>query len=397
MDTYSVHFYLSTITVRSQLIYSSVLLAITVALGTLPFVYVDVSVQATGLVRPVVERSEVRPLAGGYIAAVLVAENQPVKRGDVLMRLQTDVLDTKLRLLTAQQTEKQTHIADLVRLMGWNVPTSAEALAGWIVAGLSSPLYRQQYEQFRFLAQENLQTQAKRQRELATARQLYGDKVIARIELEDKEYALNSVVAQYQTLVERQRGDWQGALTQQKLALTELQSQVRQLQQERDLYTVRASVNGTVSQLAGRYVGGYVQAGETIGVVSPDSTLIVECYVSPKDIGLLRAGQLARFQVDAFDYNQWGLLEGKVLDIANDFTVVDKQPAFRVRCQLNQNYLTLTNGYRGYLKKGMTLQARFVVTQRSLFQLLYDNADDWLNPATNGASASATGALQTRF
>jgi len=28
----------------------------------------------------------------------------------------------------------------------------------------------------------------------------------------------------------------------------------------------------------------------------------------------------------------------------------------------------------------MTLQARFLVTERTLFQLLYDKADDWLNP-----------------
>ena len=33
-----------------------------------------------------------------------------------------------------------------------------------------------------------------------------------------------------------------------------------------------------------------------------------------------------------------------------------------------------------HIKKGMTLQARFYVTRRTLFQLLYDKADDWLNP-----------------
>jgi len=31
-------------------------------------------------------------------------------------------------------------------------------------------------------------------------------------------------------------------------------------------------------------------------------------------------------------------------------------------------------------KKGMTLQARFIVTKRSLWQLLYDKVDDWANP-----------------
>lgn len=40
------------------------------------------------------------------------------------------------------------------------------------------------------------------------------------------------------------------------------------------------------------------------------------------------------------------------------------------------------NGYKGYLKKGMTLQARFIITERTLWQLLYDKVDDWINPAT---------------
>jgi hypothetical protein len=51
-----------------------------------------------------------------------------------------------------------------------------------------------------------------------------------------------------------------------------------------------------------------------------------------------------------------------------------------VRCKLDDNKLELKNGYVGYLKKGMGLQANFYVTRRTLFQLLYDKADDWLNP-----------------
>jgi HlyD family secretion protein len=29
----------------------------------------------------------------------------------------------------------------------------------------------------------------------------------------------------------------------------------------------------------------------------------------------------------------------------------------------------------------MTLRARFIVAERSLWQLLYDKVDDWMNPA----------------
>lgn len=366
--------YLPRVTVRSQLLYTSVLLAMTAAIISLPFIYVDVSVQASGLIRPVAERSEVRTTASGTVAVLWVQDNQIVRAGQPLLRLKTDITDTKLRLLTTQQTQKRAYIHDLEEL------TRLTDNSLFSATGLISPLYRQQFEQFHYLAQENLQTQQKRQRELDVNRQLYADKVIPRLEFEDKEFAYKTVVAQYRTLVERQRSEWQTALAEHRLAMTDLIGQERQLKQEQAFSTIKAPVGGTISQLSGRYVGSFVQAGEIVGTISPDSTLIVECYATPKDIGLLRIGQKARFQIAAFNYNQWGLLEGQILDVANDFVLIENQPVFKVRCRLNQNFLTLKNSYRGYLKKGMTVQARFIVTRRSLFELLYDKADDWLNP-----------------
>lgn len=382
----SVITYLPTVSTRSQLIYTTVMLAVVGAVTALPFVYVDISVRAEGLVRPVAERSEVKAQMGGIVSALYVREGQTVRPGQALARLHTDVLDTKLRLLDSQQGEKQDFIHDLNQLTRLtNDQFSASASAIFPVSlRLRSALYRQQFEQFRFLSRENNQTQAKRQRELETSQTLLNDKVIARLEHEDKEFAYQSVVTQNQTLIERQRSEWQQALTQHQLQLTELQAQERQARQEQALYTIKAPTGGTISQLSGRYAGSYVQPGEVVGVVSPDSTLVVECYVPPKDIGLLRVGQMARFQVEAFDYNQWGMVEGSVIDVANDFTLLDKQqPAFKVRCRLGQSFLQLKNGYRGHLKKGMTVQARFAVTRRSLFQLLYDKADNWLNPSLN--------------
>lgn len=115
--------------------------------------------------------------------------------------------------------------------------------------------------------------------------------------------------------------------------------------------------------------------------------MIAETYVLPRDIGLLRVGTKARFQVDAYNYNQWGMVSGSVLSISNDiFMENGKQPYFKVRCLLDQHQLKLKNGYVGKIKKGMTLQARFFVTRRTLFQLLYDKADDWLNPNVTTSS-----------
>jgi HlyD family secretion protein len=48
---------------------------------------------------------------------------------------------------------------------------------------------------------------------------------------------------------------------------------------------------------------------------------------------------------------------------------------------MDRNYLIRKNGVRGVLKKGMSISSHFMITKRSLFDLLYQKMDDWANPA----------------
>ena len=101
-------------------------------------------------------------------------------------------------------------------------------------------------------------------------------------------------------------------------------------------------MEGHIHQWIGKYAGSYLQSGELLGIISPDSNLIVECYVAPKDIGLLHKGMKARMQLDAFDYNQWGFAEGVIQEISNDLNVAEnQQPFFKVKCWLLQTHLSL--------------------------------------------------------
>ncbi len=87
-----------------------------------------------------------------------------------------------------------------------------------------------------------------------------------------------------------------------------------------------------------------------------------------------------KFQLDAFNYNQWGLLEGKVIEIDNNIIFQENQAFFKVRCNLDSRKLQLKSGYQTEVSKGMTLTTRYIITNRSLFDLLFDKVDDWLNP-----------------
>ncbi|MDR0437029.1 MAG: HlyD family secretion protein, partial [Bacteroidales bacterium] len=132
----------------------------------------------------------------------------------------------------------------------------------------------------------------------------------------------------------------------------------------------------------GLKVGNYITEGETLMEISPKGDIFAECYISPRDIGLIKIGQQAVLQIDAFNYNQWGMLNAQVSDISHDVILQDgaQMPFFKVFCTLEKDYLTLRNGYEGQLKRGMTFSVRFIVTRRTLFQLLYDKVDNWLNP-----------------
>ncbi|MFP5250088.1 MAG: secretion protein HlyD, partial [Acidobacteriota bacterium] len=61
--------------------------------------------------------------------------------------------------------------------------------------------------------------------------------------------------------------------------------------------------------------------------------------------------------------------------------------AFEVVVHPRATALHLPGGARGELRKGLTLSARFLVARRSVFQLLYDDANAWLNPQGSAPAA----------
>ncbi len=366
--------YMPKVTVRSQIIYTSAMLALLLVFVSLPFIKVDVSVQSPGIIRTVAERNELKPLISGTLSSVKVKENQTVQEGQILYSLKTDMLDSKLRLNDFQTVEKQNLIHDLSIL---SVLDSASIFS---VKSLKSTLYAQQFSQFKYQLMENLQQQRKIKKELDVDRKLYEQKVIAMREYDEKDYAYNRLIAEYRSAIERQLSQWQGELNSHRISISELEAQRNQIIEEKELYTIKAPVSGTVQQLAGKYVGSYLQAGESLGIISPDSNLLVECYVRPNDIGFLKKDMNVKMQIDAFNYNDWGLAKGQIVDVANDFVMMNDQPVFRVKCLLATKELHLKSGYIGKIKKGMTIRARFVVTERTLYQLLYDKVDDWVNP-----------------
>jgi HlyD family secretion protein len=365
---HSSYTWLPRIKVRTQLIYLTVLLAILAALVALPFIKVDVSVKAGGLVRPVTEKHELRNLVAGTIAEVLVTDGQKLLKGQEILRLKEEVSNSRLEQNSWELGQREKYIHDLT------------ILAAGGGGGLQSALYQQQYQRYQSSLNEQLATVNKLKADMEMYEKLFAEKVIAKKEFADRQYEYVKSQATYQSTVQQQRSAWQEELSRLQEESNRLHADTRQLQQEKEWNIIKAPVSGTLQQFTGKYAGGYIQAGELLGIISPDSNLVAECYVTPKDIGYLQTGMPVKFQVDAFNYNEWGVVEGIVQSVDNDFILMNDQPVFKVKCRFASTEVHTSKGIKGSLKKGMTLQARFILTKRSLFQLLYDKTDDWMNP-----------------
>ncbi|QHT65262.1 HlyD family efflux transporter periplasmic adaptor subunit [Rhodocytophaga rosea] len=366
--------YIAEISTRSQIIYSSILLSILCIIVALPFITVDVSMQSPGIIRPTAEKNEVKSLLSGKVQEVFVKDNQNIAQGQPLLMVGSETLDSKLKLNGELQLEKQTYIQDLQKLVRIDTASIFQ------VKGISSALYRQQYNQFLYRLSESSQTKNRKAKELLIDKKLYDEKVIAQREYENKVFEYENALAYYLSAIQGQLSGWQSDLTANTRLLSELQAEEKQLLKEKELCTIKSPVAGTLQQFYGISPGSTIHSNQVLGIVSPDSDILVECYIPPKDIGFIKQDMKVYFQVDAFNYNEWGLVSGKVMQVASDIEMINDQPVFKIKCKLDKDFLQLKNGYQGKLKKGMTVRARYILTERSLYQLIFDQANDWINP-----------------
>lgn len=370
----SLEAHLSRHTTRHNAVYTGLMVVVLGALLLVPRVRADVTVQGSGLVRPVVERHDIRAGASGIVEEVLVDRHQIVDAGEILLRLSDGAIRSRRDGLAGRLKEVRDalHDLELITVRFDHVDPTA----------LRTGRHAEEYA--RFLRERHGLARAEdlARRELEREQALASQGLAAATEVEALAFRLEGSIENLVTHEMSHRGQWHGRLSDLRREVTELESRLDEADEEMAQRLIRSPIRGTVEELMSVSTGSVVQAGQTVAQVSPMEALVAEVLVAPRDVGLLRDGLPARLLIDAFNYNDWGALEGRIIQISDDYVSIDGSPRFRVTVQVDRPYLDLPSGSRAYLRKGMTLRARFHVADRSLWQLLRDDIDGWLNPLT---------------
>jgi membrane fusion protein, peptide pheromone/bacteriocin exporter len=376
LTNYTLESYLIKISSRSKIIYWIIIVLVTGGIAVLPFVYVDVSVQTRGYFQSEIEKQKIYTPFHGKIILTNVKNGIKVEKGDTLLVIDSETIKAQKTAIQKRILENESSVHDLEGLNlienpEINLDPSSFRTGRYFIEYSNMLKSRSvEYQKYQSIKAEYERNEILHRNELIPDSEYEKSLYSFRSEEEN----LNHVIIYHKTI-------WHADLTQRRNEENSLEAELEHCDEELNNRVLLAPVSGEIIQSADIQKGTVVGLNQVIAEISPGGELVATCFVNPGDIGLINPNQNVRIMVDALHYNEWGLLDARITEISDDMIIDSESIAyFRIRCKPEKTFLSLKNGISSELKKGMSLNARIVVTRRSLFNLLFDKADKWFNP-----------------
>ena len=323
---------------------------------------VEMAAAAPGRIVPVGLVKTVKPFQQGKIRRIAIEEGSVVDKGDVLIELDTTMVDAELAKLTSELAIKSVEAARLESLLGWRkqVPFNPPGGAPSGIVAINARLAADQVESHRSRLREldgliaerraqigtlqaivtKLETLLPIQQErtkmrdflyrkkhgsrinLLSAREklieLQGDIRLKENEIAEAEASLRALRAQKsRTVADFSRGRRAELAAVREMIL--LREDIRQARERRDRHFLVSPVDGVVQDLSVHTEDGAVEPGTRLMVIVPrNADLQVEAFVSNTDVGFVRPGQRATLKIATFDFRRYGTIEGTVTNVARD-------------------------------------------------------------------------------
>lgn len=369
------YFYLQMLSARSNALYNFLLLAVLAMIVVLPLVHIQVTSSASASLQPKRLKETVYTPIAGKTSWMGIENNHQVKQGDTLLTIDNLSVINELTANKKKYENVSQSLHDIVNILSCLQDTSSPLLF--------TPQYEAQYQNF--LEQRN-QFVVKLDNVSKTyqrTKYLLNEKVVSISDFEQVELSYNQAKIDLELLLRKSRSQWQTDKYQLEQERTDLKIKVNQLEDIVKKSVIVANTSGVSYITEGLQPGTYIQSGQKIAEIIPDTGLIAVCWVTPKDIAFIKLGQQVQLQIDSYNFYDWGMAHGNVTEIFKDVDFIDNKPYYAIYCNLDKPFLILKNGYKGAFMKGMTGKASFTLNKITLWQLLFTKANDWFNPNRN--------------
>ena len=313
-------------------------------------------VVAKGQLEPVGSVQDIQMPVGGVVDDILVEEGDSVKKGEILMKLDTEASEQQRQSLEASirfkgvEREKYAEMNNAeIQMLEKNLILQLEIL-----------------DRYRQLKLAGAESELRLLSQLNTVEETRG-----------------------RLMTTKADGFRQLSLLDQQLA--ELKSRLAEVRVTLRYQQLKSPVDGVVFDLQPTASGFTAQSTQTVMKVVPFGALEAKVEVPSNKIGFVKIPvgcpkQLADcmnadISIDSYPSTDFGVIEGKVTSIASDALAPDQQEqrqeySFPVTIQLNKQLLELKSGSELPLQVGMSLTANIKLRKVSYLQLLLGEFQD---------------------
>ncbi|QDZ39344.1 HlyD family type I secretion periplasmic adaptor subunit [Euhalothece natronophila Z-M001] len=169
-------------------------------------------------------------------------------------------------------------------------------------------------------------------------------------------------------------------IQQLEISIQDLQGKILETQNELRLAQITqqetvlvAPVSGTVLSVNLQNVGQVVQPGETIAEIAPqEAPLILDAILPVEEAGFIEEDMTVNIKFDAYPYQDYGVINGRVIDIAPNSRAEENIGSFyEVKIALEQNYIT-NNQRKIQFQPGQTANAEIIIRRRRIIDVIFD-------------------------
>jgi HlyD family secretion protein len=328
------------------------------AVAWLALAKTDEVVVAPGKLEPVGDVKTVQMPVGGVLDQMLVKDGQRVKKGQILLRLDSEAtVDREISIrqgIAAKQQQFQLKLVELRRYQTLN-DTEQQVLQRNL-----------ELEKQILLRLESLQKSG------ATAELQY-------LQQRNKVREIEGEITKTQVDRLRQIAILEQAVQQLQGELADLRSKLTELSVNIRYQDLRSPVDGVVFDLKPKGPGFVAQTSEPVMKIVPFSALQAKVEIESSDIGFVRLGRPADISIDSFPSTDFGVLQGTLSGIGSDALPPDELKQvyrFPATVKLNSQQFRLKSGQVLPLQVGMSLTANIKLRKVSYLQLLLGSFQD---------------------
>ena len=318
----------------------------------------DQIIQSNGFLEPNDRERAVKIPEKGIIKELLTKEGELVQKGQVLLKLDTDLLDinlstTKNALVIKTQIleEKELELKTTEEIFNIKIDQTKKSI---------------EIEKNIFNKMESILKDG------AISEMEYLEQKVKLIKLQGEFNEFKSDKVRKLSLLNQSIKDL-------KMQISDLQSKLSEIKKVKKINQIQSPISGFIHDLKSFGEGYVANSTETILKVVPKDNLIAIIDINTSDIGFVKIGKEVDLSIDSFPAKDFGSIKGSVLQISSSALEpndTNRNPHFKAKVILESQKLETREGLKLNLKPGMSLSASIKLRKATYLDLLLGTFKD---------------------